>query len=89
MSTGVEAARLGHGFGWYPETRIRAELAAGQLKQLPMRDVDDRFVELYLVFSQRETAGPAVQRLAELLRRHVSSGCQAELSDLHGAGNRD
>jgi len=67
MSTSIEAARGGHGFAWLPEELIRRDLDAGTLAPLPMRRGGERFADLYLVFRDREAAGPAAQRLAEIL----------------------
>ncbi len=78
LSSAVEAASLGHGFAWLPETRIREQLRTGALKQLPMRDADDRYGELYLVFAERDAAGPGVLRMAEIMRSHIAQGCKAQ-----------
>jgi DNA-binding transcriptional LysR family regulator len=67
MSTSIEAARGGHGFAWLPEELIRRDLDAGTLAPLPMRRGGERFTDLYLVFRDREAAGPAAQRLADIL----------------------
>ena len=75
MATSIEAARTGYGFAWYPEERIRDELAAGTLKELPMRDGGERFVELYLIFAERDSAGPGTLRLAEIIREGVAQAC--------------
>ena len=67
MSMSIAAACAGHGFAWYPEARIRAELAAGLLKPLPLGGAEARFVDLYLVQADPDFAGPGVRRLAEIL----------------------
>lgn len=36
MATSMAAARAGYGYAWLPEEKIRAELAAGALKPLPL-----------------------------------------------------
>jgi len=71
MSTSIGAASRGYGFMWLPEDKIRAELAEGSLKQLPIRGGSERLVQLYLVFADREAAGPGTLRLAELLREET------------------
>jgi DNA-binding transcriptional LysR family regulator len=68
MATSIEAARSGYGFSWFPEERIREELAAGTLKPLRLREGGERYADLYLIFADREHAGPATLRLAELIR---------------------
>ena len=67
MSMSIAAACAGHGFAWYPEARIRAELAAGLLKPLPLGGAEVRFIDLYLVQADPDFAGPGVRRLAEIL----------------------
>src|SRR6266566_2803521 len=68
MSSSILAARAGYGFAWYPEEKIREELTAGTLKQLPLRDGAERWAEIYLVFTDPESAGPGTRRLAEIIR---------------------
>ena len=75
FSTLIEAARAGYGFAWLPEEKIRPELEAGTLKPLPLQEGAVRFVDLYLVFADREHAGPGVTRLAEIIRAAVASEC--------------
>jgi DNA-binding transcriptional LysR family regulator len=75
MATSIEAARMGYGFAWYSEEKIRDELAAGTLKELPMRDGGERFAELYLIFAERDSAGPGTLRLAEIIREAVAQAC--------------
>jgi len=75
MSMSIIAARLGFGFAWFPEEKIRDELAMGLLKPLPMREGAERFAELYLVYGDRENAGPGTLRLAEILRETVAAEC--------------
>jgi len=78
MASSTEAATKGHGFAWLPEYRIRAELADGRLKQLPMQDGGGRLVTLYLIIADTDLAGPGVRRLAEILRANVQSLCTKE-----------
>lgn len=75
MATSVEAVRGGYGFAWLPEERIRSELVSGALKPLPLREGGERFAELYLVFADRDAAGPGVLRLAEIIREQVAGTC--------------
>jgi DNA-binding transcriptional LysR family regulator len=75
MATSLQAARMGFGFAWYPEEKIREEIAAGELKVLPLEDGGDAFAEIYLVLADPEGAGPGVRRLAEILKKDVRSQC--------------
>jgi DNA-binding transcriptional LysR family regulator len=81
MATSLQAARMGFGFAWYPEEKIREELAAGELKVLPLEGGGDVFGEIYLVLADPEGAGPGVRRLAEILKQDVRSECASRLSE--------
>jgi len=87
MATSIMAARSGYGFAWLPEERIREELAGGTLAVLPVRDGGERFAQLYLVFADRDAAGPGALRLAEILRETVKEMCAAERSPPPGAAS--
>jgi len=83
MSTSIQAVAMGHGFSWFPEDKIADELAAGSLKALPLRDGAERFLPLYLIFADRDYAGPGLLRLSDILRQTVAENCarkQAEAS---------
>ena len=75
MATSIEAACMGHGFAWFPEERVRDELARGALKALPLRGGEERLVELYLILADPEFAGPGVRRMAEIVREAVEREC--------------
>jgi DNA-binding transcriptional LysR family regulator len=76
MQTSIAAACRGHGFAWFPIDKIRRELDEGTLKALPLRDGAERAVQMYLVFSDRDAAGPGVLRLAEVIREQVRAACE-------------
>jgi DNA-binding transcriptional LysR family regulator len=67
-ATSIHAAVMGLGFAWYPEEMVRAELDNGSLKALPLREGAERWGDLYLVFADRDYAGPGALRLAEIIR---------------------
>ena len=75
MSTSIQAACMGSGFAWFPEEKIRDELAAGTLKPLPLRNNGERFVQLYMIIADRESGGPGAHRLAEIIHEMVASEC--------------
>jgi DNA-binding transcriptional LysR family regulator len=75
MGTSILAAVRGYGFAWYPDEKIRDELASGLLKPLPLREGGERFAQLYLIYADRENAGPGILRLAEVIREGVASEC--------------
>jgi DNA-binding transcriptional LysR family regulator len=78
MSTAIFAASMGYGYGWYPEERIRGELERGSLKPLALRDGAERMGQFYLVFADRENAGPGTLRLAEIINETVKTECANE-----------
>jgi DNA-binding transcriptional LysR family regulator len=67
---------MGLGFAWFPEETIRGELARGELKALPLREGGERSGDLYLVFADRDYAGPGALRLAAIIREHVAEQCR-------------
>src|SRR5437762_619274 len=81
ISTAIFAASMGFGYGWYPEERIRGELRDGKLKPLPLREGAERVGQLYLVYADRENAGPGTLRLAEIIREIVKSECASANSE--------
>jgi DNA-binding transcriptional LysR family regulator len=77
-ATSIEAARAGYGYAWLPEEKIRDELKAGSLAPLPLGEGSERFADLYLIFADREHAGPATLRAAELIREAVAEECAGQ-----------
>ena len=71
-ATSIRAACMGLGFAWFAEQNIRQELDAGTLARLPLVEGAERHATLYLVFADREAAGPGARRLAELIREQVA-----------------
>jgi len=77
-ATSIHAAVMGLGFAWFPEETVRGELERGELKPLPLREGGERWGELYLVFADRDYAGPGARRLAEIIREHVAGSCRKQ-----------
>lgn len=73
MPTSIGAACRGHGFAWFPEEKIRTEIAQGQLKALALRDGAERLLQIFLVFTDRDGAGPGTLRLAQIIRDGVKN----------------
>jgi len=82
------SSALGYGFAWLPEERIREELKADTLKALPLREGGERYAELYLIFADREHAGPATLRLAEIIREAVGSECRKSAVPARGPARK-
>lgn len=83
-ATSIHAACMGLGFAWFPQDTIRGELERGELKALPLREGAERWAELYLVFADRDYAGPGALRLAALIREHVEQQCEAHEGGCRG-----
>jgi DNA-binding transcriptional LysR family regulator len=77
-ATSIRAARMGYGYAWLPEDKMREEMATNVLKPLPLREGRDRYVELYLIVARRDCAGPGVMRLAEIIQRLTPQACERE-----------
>jgi DNA-binding transcriptional LysR family regulator len=75
-ATSIHAACMGLGFAWFSQETIRNELLSGLLKPLPLREGAKRSAELYLVFADRDYAGPGALRLAGIIREHVQGTCE-------------
>lgn len=74
-ATSIAAATMGMGFAWFAADTIREELARGELAPLPLREGAERFIELYLVFADRDYPGRGTARLAEIIRAQVAANC--------------
>jgi DNA-binding transcriptional LysR family regulator len=78
-ATSIHAVTLGYGYSWFPEEAIRGELERGALVPLPLREGAVREGTLYLVYADRDAAGPGTRRLAEIIKAQVEENCRAEL----------
>lgn len=74
-ATSIHAVTTGMGYAWYPEDSVRGELERGALKPLPLREGAEKAGTIYLVFADREAAGPGALRLAEIIRQAVAREC--------------
>lgn len=77
----IRAACQGMGFAWYPQDKISAELASGELRVLPMEHGQSRYADVYLIYADRDAVGPATGRLGEILREKVAELCQGRTAD--------
>ena len=75
-ATSIRAACMGLGYAWYAEENIREELDTGLLSRLPLTAGAERFATLYLVYADREAAGPGTRRLVEIIREQVVATCR-------------
>lgn len=67
MDLSARAVARGLGFAWLPDIVIRDELDSGLLQPLPLLEGGERFVDLFLIFPNRDMAGPAAKRCESLL----------------------
>jgi len=77
-ATSIHAVGLGLGYAWYPEDSVRGELERGALKPLLLREGAEKSGTIYLIFADREAAGPGTLRLAQILREAVARECKAQ-----------
>ena len=76
-ATSIRAAVMGLGYAWYPEDSIREELDRGTLKPLALREGAERVGTLFLIFADRDTAGPGTRLLSEIIRTEVKEACRS------------
>jgi DNA-binding transcriptional LysR family regulator len=91
MSTSIGAVSRGYGFAWLPQYKIFPELMRSELKELPMSEPREYVGQLYLVYADREGAGPGLLRLAQVIREQIASSCAKRsqmLPKLSGEGTR-
>lgn len=74
-ATSIEAVRLGYGFAWFPDEKIRHDLQTGILKPLPLSDGGERFVQLYLILADPDSAGPGTMRLSKIIQEATAVKC--------------
>lgn len=75
MNTSVQAVREGLGYAWLPHTYIQDDLQSGRLRLLPLAEGGERFVEMYLIFADSDSAGPATRLLADVLTKTIKERC--------------
>ena len=79
LKTSIEMLKSGLGFAWVPREHIAAELAAGTLSPLPMAEGGTRRLDMHLVHTDRDSAGPATRELARLLAAAGSAAAAASI----------
>ena len=75
-ATSLHAVLLGHGYAWFPEDVIQGELQRGALVPVSLREGGERSGNLYLIFGDRDAAGPGTLRLADIIRTKVKAECK-------------
>ena len=87
-ATSMRAAVMGLGYAWFAEDSAREELERGALVPLPLREGAERFATLYLMFADRDAAGPGALRLAAVLREKIAQECPLQSVPAPGAPRR-
>jgi DNA-binding transcriptional LysR family regulator len=80
---------MGLGYAWYPEESIREELESRRLVPLPLEEGRERFVTLYLIYADRDTAGPGVRQLAEIIQKQTAetrAAAERRIVSINSAG---
>lgn len=78
-ATSIRAAIMGLGFAWYSEDWILDEIREGKLKELPLAESGARAGYFYLVYADRDGAGPATRRLASI----IQTACDSSRADFN------
>lgn len=78
ISTSLEAIRMGLGYAWLPDAYTYADIAAGKLKYLPVEVDSLREGTVNLVYADKDFAGPATRKLAEVFKEHLPKACQGK-----------
>lgn len=66
-ASSLEAVKSGLGFAFLPRENAKTELETGELVELKLTEMAERFVTLYLIKTARDSAGPATRAIAEEL----------------------
>ena len=77
-ATSIRAIEMGLGWAWAPEETVREELREGKLKELPLREGEERAAEVYMALSDPEFPDRDTVRLAEIIMAHTAK-CTAHL----------
>ena len=78
IRTSLAAIRMGLGYAWLPDAYTREDVDAGRLKYLPVEIGAVREVPVHLTFADREFAGPATRRLADLFKENLQKACEGK-----------
>ncbi len=75
IKTSLDAICMGLGYAWLPDAYTHDDVTAGRLKYLPVEEGSVREVPTYLTFADKEFAGPATRRLADVLKENLPKMC--------------
>lgn len=75
IKTSLDAIRMGLGYAWLPDAYTKDDITTGALKFLPVEIGSEREVAVYLTFADKEFAGPATKRLADIFKECLPVAC--------------
>lgn len=67
FASSLKILRAGLAFAFLPEDWVAEDLREGRLRRLPLVEGTERVIQLYLMLSSKEGAGPATRTLANML----------------------
>ncbi|MES3007964.1 MAG: LysR family transcriptional regulator [Pseudomonadota bacterium] len=67
FASSIKILRSGLAFAFLPEDWLEEDLREGRLRKLPLAIGTERVIQLYLMLSSKEGAGPATRKLASML----------------------
>lgn len=67
FASSIKILRAGLAFAFLPEDWVAEDLREGRLRKLPLVEGTERIIQLYLMLSSKEGAGPATRTLASML----------------------
>ena len=69
ISTSKSMIRQGLGFAWLPAPYIQPELDKGELLPLKIGTLQKRSIQLFMIFPDPDSTGPATSELAQIFRK--------------------
>lgn len=69
FSTSIKLLRSGLVFAFVPQNWVEEDLSNGLLQRIPLEPSMDRLIQMYLLLSDRQVAGPATLALHDIILR--------------------
>lgn len=73
FSTSIKLLKSGLVFAFLPQNWVEAELAAGYLQRIPLEPNMDRLIQMYLMLTDNQAAGPATRALHDSILQNLAS----------------
>ncbi len=74
FSTSIKLLRSGLAFAFVPRNWIEAELAEGSLRRIPLDTSLDRLIQMYIMLTDNQAAGPASRALHDGILQRLGPG---------------